>query len=60
MPKFRVQIKLDNYWDYILESSDAEAARIHGRNTFYEGVEALEPEVEVEEVPEDTSEEDVG
>jgi DNA polymerase/3'-5' exonuclease PolX len=54
-PKYRVQVHVDDYWNYVVEAKDEQEARERAYVDFRQAVEDLEnPTIEVEEVPDDT------
>lgn len=54
-PKYRLQVRLEDYWDYIVEAKDADEARRRAEVDFREGISFLDkPTIEVERVGDDT------
>lgn len=61
MPKYRIQVRVEEYMDYVVEAASEDEAIARGQVDSQEGMLAsLVPTVEAEEVEPDTPEGDVG
>ena len=54
MPRYRLQVRVEDYWDYVVEAKDEQEAEERADIDFKEVVGDLRPILEVEEVPDDT------
>ena len=55
MAKFQLTIEVDTYWHYIVEATDAREAKrraVLDFDTIY--LDSINPNIEVEDVPDDT------
>ena len=58
--KFRVIVKTETYWDYVVSAETEDEARERARVDFDNSRDQLEVDIDVEQVPDDTPEGDVG
>lgn len=55
MPKYRLQVHVEDYWDYVVEAKDLQEARDRARIDFREAIDLIEnPTIAVERVSDDT------
>lgn len=53
MAKYRLQVRVEDYWDYVVEAKDKQEAEERAYVDFREVVADLHATVEVEDAPDD-------
>lgn len=61
MPRYRVTIHVDEYWDYIVEGDDEDDVMRGANNRWWEGIDDdIWPDIVIKQVEDDTPLGDVG